>query len=210
VVVDAPPVSTAIRSALEAGSSTCRAWPEQDEGPYHRADVPERRDVTEGAPGLPLELGVRLLDERGAPPTGASFEIWHCDALGRYSGFPPPGTDLEYVDDQTFLRGSQRVDAEGVVQFRTVYPGWYAGRTLHIHVRAEAGGRAFTSQLYFPEETNTEVLGRQPYAARPGRDTTNDADDLAATGGGPAVLDVQPDGTGYLATTCLVIPTVAA
>ena len=197
-----------MRAALDAGPSTCQAWPEQDEGPYHRPDVPQRRDVVEDAPGVPLALGVRLADRGRSPLTDATIEIWHCDALGRYSGFPPPAPSTTYVTDRMFLRGIQAVDVTGAVEFRTVYPGWYPGRTIHIHVRAHVGGQEFTSQLYFPEPVNEAVLGREPYAARQGRDTLNDDDSIAATGGGPVVLDIVPttDG-GYLATTSLLIPT---
>ena len=68
------------------------------------------------------------------------------------------------------------------------------------------GGRTFTSQLYFPDDVNEEVLARSPYATRPGRDTTNDQDSIAATDGGPALLDVASGPEGYLATTQLLLP----
>jgi protocatechuate 3,4-dioxygenase beta subunit len=201
-----PVVSTAIRTALDVCGSSCRAWPEQEEGPYHRTEPPVRRDVAEDAPGVVLVLGLRLVDDRRAPLTDATVEIWHCDALGRYSGFPPPAAATEYVANRMFLRGAQPADDSGAVEFRTVYPGWYPGRTLHIHLRAHAGGQTFTSQLYFPENFNREVLDRHPYAARPGRDTTNDSDSIALTGGGPALLDVVAQVDGYVATTCLLVP----
>jgi hypothetical protein len=70
-----------------------------------------------------------------------------------------------------------------------------------------ASGKPFTSQLYFPETINEEVLRRSPYASRPGRDTTNATDSIAATGGGPALLEVAAAGDGYVATTCLLVPT---
>ncbi len=203
------PVSAAVIAALDSGASACRAWPEQDEGPYHRPDVPVRRDVVEDAPGLPLTLGIRLVDAERRPFTGAPIEIWHCDALGRYSGFPPPQPSTAYVADRMFLRGMQRADATGTVEFETVYPGWYPGRTIHIHVRASAGGQKFTSQLYFPEAVNEAVLARDPYVTRQGRDTTNDVDSIATTGGGPAVLDVTTAADRCLATTRLVLPLAA-
>jgi protocatechuate 3,4-dioxygenase beta subunit len=203
-------VSPTIRAAIDAGGSTCRVWAEQDEGPYYRAGAPVRRDVAEDAPGVGLALGLRVADDGGAPLRGATVEIWHCDALGRYSGFPPAEPATEYVADRMFLRGVQMADDDGNIEFRTVYPGWYAGRTIHIHVRAHARGQTYTSQLYFPEPVNDEVLDRQPYGARPWRDTTNEADSVASTAGGPALLDVVADGDGYLATTCLLIPVKAA
>src|SRR5688500_12802427 len=69
------------------GCRVCRGWAEQDEGPYHRDSQPERRDVVEDREGAALQLGIRLADAKGAP-VPATVEIWQCDALGRYSGFP--------------------------------------------------------------------------------------------------------------------------
>jgi protocatechuate 3,4-dioxygenase beta subunit len=200
-------VSSAIRSALDTCASSCQAWPEQDEGPYHRSDVPVRRDVVEDAPGEKLALGLRLFGGRREPLTDATVEIWHCDALGRYSGVAPATPPTDYVADRMFLRGAQITDHAGAVEFSTVYPGWYSGRTIHIHVRAHAFGERFTSQLYFPEAINEQVLARHPYATRPARDTTNDRDSIAATGGGPALLEVTAAVDGFLATTCLLLPT---
>jgi len=92
------------------------------------------------------------------------------------------------------------------VEFRTIYPGWYPGRTVHIHVIVHTAGQVFTSQLYFPDETTDQVLARMPYASRPGRDTTNDTDEIFSTGGDPAVLDIVPTGNGYRAAICLELP----
>ena len=115
----------------------------------------------------------------------------------------------EYVADQSFLRGRQVSDAEGMVEFLTIYPGWYPGRTVHIHLMVHTDDAVLTSQLYFPEEVSEEVLARLPYADRPGRDTTNDTDTIFATGGDPAVVDIVPVEDGYRAGICLVIPATA-
>ena len=196
--------------------TVCRSWAEQDEGPYHLDEQPERRDVVEDRDGVALQLGLRLARAGGAPSDGAVVEIWQCDALGRYSGFPPPdpaevvtsatAPRTEYLPDQTFLRGRQRTDPAGMVEFRTICPGWYPGRTVHIHVIVHVDGQVLTSQLYFPEETNDEVLACEPYAARPGRDTTNASDEIFGTGGAPALLDVVPVGAGLRAAICLELP----
>ena len=114
---------------------------------------------------------------------------------------------MEYLPDQTFLRGRQVTDPAGMVEFRTIYPGWYPGRTVHIHVMVHVDDSVFTSQLYFPDEVSDRVLARAPYAERPVRDTTNDTDEIFPTGGDPAVLDVTPDGASYRAAICLVLPT---
>ena len=198
------------------GCTVCRVWAEQDEGPYHRDAEPERRDVVEDCDGVVLQLGIRLARNADAPPSGAVVEIWQCDALGRYSGFPPPDSSTvvtaataprgAYLSDQTFLRGRQRTDSAGMVEFRTIYPGWYPGRTVHIHVMVHTAGQVFTSQLYFPDETSDQVLAQMPYATRTGRDTTNDTDGIFTTGGEPAVLDIVPNGDGYRAAICLELP----
>lgn len=199
-----------------SGCTVCRSWAEQDEGPYHRDAQPERRDVVEDCDGVALQLGLRLVRRAGTPAQDAIVEIWHCDALGRYSGFPPPDSSTvvtaetapraAYLPDQTFLRGRQRTDVAGMVEFRTIYPGWYPGRTVHIHVMVHTDERVLTSQLYFPDETTDAVLAREPYAARHARDTTNDSDEIFPTGGDPAVLDVVGSIAGYRAALCLVIP----
>ena len=109
-------VSSAMRAALDGCASACRAWPEQEEGPYHRAAPPVRRDVVEDAPGLELVLGVRLLDDRRTPLTDATVEIWQCDALGRYSGFPPPagiGAPATQPTSPDWSRSTPRARYEG-------------------------------------------------------------------------------------------------
>jgi protocatechuate 3,4-dioxygenase beta subunit len=202
-------------ASMLASCAVCRPWAEQDEGPYHRDAQPERRDITDDRQGIRLQLGVRLA-RPGPPVSGSLVEIWHCDAAGQYSGFPPPvGSSVvtaetapraAYQPEQTFLRGRQRTDGAGMVEFETIYPGWYPGRTVHIHLMVHTDGVVLTSQLYFPDETSDDVLAQPPYASRPGRDTTNASDDIFATGGDPAVLDVVPTEDGYRAAICLQLP----
>jgi hypothetical protein len=139
---------------LESARPACRVLPEQTEGPYHRQAPPERVDITEDCEGMPLRVGLRLLDTDAVTPLrDAVVEVWQADATGRYSGFArvephADGTPLaaeEISDEQvapqeTFLRGSQRTDAAGTCQFLTIWPGWYSGRTIHIHVIVHLGG----------------------------------------------------------------------
>lgn len=210
----------AVNANLASMLSTCavrQLWAEQDEGPYYRDAQPHRRDIVEDRDGVALQLGIRLAGDGDTPLPGATVEVWHCDALGRYSGFPPPDTSaavtaagtprVQYLSDQTFLRGAQQSDAAGMVEFHTIYPGWYPGRTVHIHVMVHAGEATFTSQLYFPDELSDHVFARAPYARRAGRDTTNDTDEILPTGGDAAVLDVTPDGDGHSGAICLVLLT---
>jgi protocatechuate 3,4-dioxygenase beta subunit len=211
------PISEQIVSLLEGGSVTCRQWAEQDLGPYYLADQPVRRDITEDRPGVPLGLGLLLAEGDGSPVSDGAVAIWHCDAVGRYSGFPPPTRPASapsetparpgYVHDRSFLRGRQATNAVGMVEFRTIYPGWYPGRTVHIHLMVSSADRALTSQLYFPDPLTDTVHARPPYSQRPGRDTTNHTDVIFPKGGEPAVLQLHTTHDGYLGAVRLHLPT---
>jgi protocatechuate 3,4-dioxygenase beta subunit len=138
-----------LRSRVLSAAAGCRLLPQQAEGPYHRLVHPERTDIAEGRPGVPLRLALRLLDADGRTPlAGAAVDVWQADASGRYSGYPAmpvkdddvPLRAEDVPDDvvapaETFLRGSQRTDDDGVCAFETVWPGWYSGRTVHVHVQ---------------------------------------------------------------------------
>jgi protocatechuate 3,4-dioxygenase beta subunit len=185
------------------GDADCRPWVEQDEGPYHLEGDPFREVLIDDRSGVPLDLAIRLRHDDGSPVVGAVVDVWHCDALGRYSGFPEGGSER-------FLRGRQATDGDGRCVFRTVYPGWYGGRTVHIHVIVDVDGRRLTSQLFFPEELNEELLARPPYGQRPGRDTRNSTDEIFAHHGEQTLLHVTPGGDGYEAEICLEIGTTTA
>lgn len=132
---------------------------------------------------MPLELTITV-HEIGAPPepcVGAQVDIWHANALGLYSAEPDqPQAD---TGGQTFLRGYQLTDDEGAVHFTTIYPGWYEGRTPHIHVKVReisngTANQTFTTQLFFDEALNESVLAMAPYDERPDRDMTNELDSI--------------------------------
>lgn len=209
-------VSGELVEMFNARGVRCRPWPEQEEGPYRREFPPFRRDVVDDRVGVPLQLGIRLLGSDDAVLSGALIEIWHCDAQGRYSGFPPPDPNVvvtaetaprtEVAVEESFLRGRQETDDAGMVEFRTIYPGWYPGRTVHVHTIVRVDRGAFTTQLYFPESVTDDVFERAPYARRTGRDTTNETDEIFGEGGEAAVLDIRAAGDGYRAAACLVLP----
>lgn len=198
----------------------CGLWPEQTEGPYHREAPRERTDIIEDRPGVPLRLGLRLLVAQAATPlAGVLVEVWHADHEGRYSGFQPfqaePGQVVTsdsvpreiVAPDETFLRGAQRTDEQGMCAFRTIYPGWYSSRTVHIHLRAHLGERTATTQLYFPDEITDGVFTVSPYAGRPPRDTTNETDSIfTEEDGEAAVLHLVGSVTaGYTGVLCFAV-----
>jgi protocatechuate 3,4-dioxygenase beta subunit len=148
-------------------SSSCTLTPEETEGPYYFDADAIRSDIREGREGVSLRLAIRVRDaERCEPLPDAVVDVWHCDALGNYSSA-----------GETYLRGTQVTNSDGIVEFRTIYPGWYMGRTVHIHVKVHLDKRAvLTTQLYFDEDVTASVYERNPYSSRPGRDAFNDTD----------------------------------
>src|SRR4051812_33720889 len=146
-------------AAVASGAVSCVLTPEQTEGPYYIAGEKFRRNITEGRPGVPLLLRLRVVDASTCKPIrGATVDIWHADAAGAYSGFGAG------AGNRTFMRGIQRTDVHGLARFRSVYPGWYQGRTVHIHVKVHvAGNVVHTGQLYFPDKLTDRVFRRAPY-----------------------------------------------
>jgi protocatechuate 3,4-dioxygenase beta subunit len=181
-------------TALAADEVTCVLTPEQTEGPYYIAGEKVRRSITEGRPGTPLTLRLTVVDSRTCKPIkGAAVDIWHCDASGAYSGFGAGRSS------RTFMRGIQRTNASGVATFKTVYPGWYPGRTVHIHVKVHVRGNiVHTGQLYFSDRVTDAVYKRAPYSKRPNRETRNADDSLFRNGGRRSLLKLQRSGAGYV------------
>src|SRR5919108_869467 len=153
-------------NAVESGAVGCVLTPEQTEGPYYIPKEKLRRNITEGRPGTPLTLRLQVVSASPCKPIkGAAVDVWHADAAGIYSGFGAG------AGNRTFMRGIQRTNAKGLATFRTVYPGWYPGRTVHIHVKVHVGGNELhTGQLYFPDRVTDTVYRKAPYNSRPNRD----------------------------------------
>jgi protocatechuate 3,4-dioxygenase beta subunit len=196
------PSGTATPPAASTPGS-CTLYPEQTEGPYYVAGDLLRADLREGKPGTPLTLDLLVLTANGCTPlANAAVDIWHCDAAGVYSGYQG---QLGMLDTRgaVFLRGTQLTGPDGRVQFQTVYPGWYPGRTTHIHFKVHlTGNREATSQLYFTEELNREVYATDPYATHGQKDTSNTADAFAR---GAPLLAVTRSGQSYAASMTITV-----
>lgn len=196
---------TPLTAADFAAMTPCLLTPEQMEGPFYLAADLERRDITEDRAGHPLRLGLRVVDAACQPIPGARVDVWHADPVGDYSAFVDRSHAGEAGEGSTFLRGSQVANDEGIVEFATVYPGWYPGRAVHVHVKAHIDeATVLTSQLYFPEDLTDDVHAEEPYAGHGTRDTRNADDGIA---GDPAaagnLVAAAPAGDGTLGLVVL-------
>jgi protocatechuate 3,4-dioxygenase beta subunit len=194
----APQTSTSGLAQLFPGAASCALTPAETEGPYYFDVNSIRSDIREDRAGVPLRLALRVGDASCAPIANAVVDVWHCDAAGVYSGFESAsrGGPGGHSDDAKYLRGAQATNADGIVEFQTVYPGWYRGRTVHIHFKVHLDNRTLlTSQLYFDEAVTEQVYTKEPYSGHSGRDRLNKDDPIFESS---LILTVRADGAGYL------------
>jgi len=223
---------------------------EQEEGPYYVDGAKIRRDITESKPGVPLLLRVALVyAKRCTPLANAALDIWHCDAEGVYSGFtsgnpggpgprpgslqqmqgfgpglpPPGGRRSRKVDATRFLRGVQVSNQQGMVEFATLYPGWYVGRAIHVHLKVHLGGDraqdtyqgghvSHTGQFFFPEDVTERIARMQPYAKHlnVGRTTQEQDGIFRSQHGSSSLVHLERAGNssetdGFIATVTVAV-----
>jgi protocatechuate 3,4-dioxygenase beta subunit len=169
-----------------------------------------------GSPGGPGRFGPDMQGfVPGMPPPGRGP-----DGRGGPDGGPPPA---RITDAARFLRGVQVTDKRGFVDFTTLYPGWYQGRAIHIHLKVHLGGSAtdgayagghvsHTGQLFFPEDITQDIAKLEPYAKRLGVYRTTQAEDGVFNGqhGAACMLGITrlksgSNADGFLATVTLAI-----
>jgi protocatechuate 3,4-dioxygenase beta subunit len=154
----------------------CAALENSIEGPYFMcAPTNPGKSIVGGLAGQPLTVAIRVLDKSCTPVPDAFVDIWSCGPDGRYSGYdvspdepvgPGRGGHVRPTNPQRFARGVLRTDADGIAEFDTIYPGFYAGRPIHIHFKVHVGNKSFlTSQAFLPEDLNLRVLQLSPYNA---------------------------------------------
>ena len=197
----------AARSVAEGGTTKptqpdCVLTPGQEEGPFYIDLAQVRQDIVEDRPGVPLALAVAVVDSTTCQPIrDAAVDVWHCDALGRYSGEPSEGSEGE-----TYLRGIQLTDGNGRAEFATIYPGQYPGRTTHIHLKVHLGGRqsdgtysgghvSHTGQLFTSDQRDAEVFALSPYSRNAAEITPRNMDGIfRIQDGSSSVLELAPAG----------------
>lgn len=187
-------------TALLPGSNVCVLTPEVTEGPYYFDPKLVRRDIRENRTGVPTVLRLQVVGASCAPIADARVDVWHCDAQGVYSSF---GGDSgqESEKGETFLRGTQMTDARGRVEFLTIYPGWYRGRTTHIHFKVFLDqANVLTGQIFFPDVLSEYLyLNVAAYKRGAIRDTFNDSDGIARSATRASFASVKEDEEDYLA-----------
>lgn len=186
------------RSVAEGATTMpdCVLTPGQEEGPFYIDLAQVRQDIVENRPGVPLTLALTVVDSNTCEPIrDAAVDIWHCDALGVYSGEPTEGSEGE-----TYLRGIQLTDGNGLAEFATIYPGQYPGRTTHIHLKVHIGGRqsdgtysgghvSHTGQLFTSDRRDAEIFALAPYNRNTAEITSRSTDGIFRyQGGSSAVL----------------------
>ncbi|KIM22474.1 hypothetical protein M408DRAFT_322976 [Serendipita vermifera MAFF 305830] len=228
--------SSALTPHYSTIQNTCVTAPEVTEGPYYLRNDLVRTDLRESQAGTPLYLDIGVLDiTTCTPATNVFVEIWACNAQGVYSGFSSASTGgggggpggggggSSKTDANNFLRGGYQTNANGVVELLTIYPGFYTGRTIHIHtmihqnIQTNANG-TFTSssgslrhigQIFFDETLNTEVLAQTAYAANGRSHTLNSQDSILAqenSGGNSAYAKVTKLGSTLSSGLLYVYP----
>ena len=154
-------------------ANNCVLTPSELEGPFYKPFNIMRRNMTEGQPGFPTSMFIRVVRASDCSPIqGAIVDVWHAEHLGTYSGFLGQGTQGE-----TWLRAVQVTDANGLVNFETVFPGWYPARVPHLHVKVfPTTTTELTTQLYFPNNASDKILELPPYDVRGPKPFVNEDD----------------------------------
>lgn len=170
-----------------------------------------RSSIAEGMSGSPLDLTITLQNVNNYCEvlSGYYVYIWHCTAGGQYSAYTATNNGGTHSSTETYMRGIQQTDTSGQVTFNTIYPGWYSGRTVHIHVEIYNdldSAPIKTTQIAFPMLTSRAVVA-QTAKGYPG--TTglieNSADNIFSDGTSGQMLAVSGTTSGYTGTIALGI-----
>ncbi|KDN34881.1 hypothetical protein RSAG8_12068, partial [Rhizoctonia solani AG-8 WAC10335] len=183
-------------------NNTCIVAPEVTEGPYFVQNEFLRNDLREDQPGVDLFLDIEPWSKSGpaTPPASTRASL---PRLPHWLNLSPPqplpastdplftnsatrsaivkseleNTTGDKTDELTWLRGAYPTNDNGLVEFKTKYPGYYTGRAIHIHtivttnwtyltngtVVSKSGNTRHIGQIFFDEELSDQVLATPAY-----------------------------------------------
>lgn len=147
-----------------SGTTTCSVTPSETAGPFPTKSPSSlvKSDITSDRTGVPLTINITIQNKNAscAALAGALVDIWHCDKDGYYSEYGGTGMQSADFTSVHFLRGRQTTDANGLVSFTSIFPGWYSGRATHIHVHIynASGTSLLVTQIAFPEGSGSAVV----------------------------------------------------
>jgi len=193
--------SSAARAAPNPSNGACFLTPQSIEGPYYFDPKLERANITEGHAGIPVKLKLQVIGSDCVAIPNARVDVWHADARGYYSGYDRQGDSANIsTRGQTFMRGTQFTNSAGEVLFMTAYPGWYPGRTAHIHFKIFLDKKSvLTAQIYFPDALSEFIYTNVPaYKRKARRDTINFTDLIAQEATSAAFAGVKEENDHYL------------
>lgn len=210
---DVAPTAGTTGGATGSGSGSCTVAPTETEGPFP-TKVPAsyvRSDITDGKTGYKLTARITITNSNNgcAALAGALVDIWHCDAQGNYSEYGGTGMQSTNYQSVHFLRGRQTTDANGLVTFTSIFPGWYSGRATHIHVHvySASGTSLKVTQIAFPEGSGSAVAAVNGYSKGLSGYTTNSQDNVFSDGVAQELATVTGSTTaGFELSITLSVP----
>ncbi|MFD2521213.1 dioxygenase family protein [Emticicia soli] len=213
---DVDPTDTSGSTGTDSGTGTstgsCTTTASETEGPFPTKNPSSlvTNDITSDRAGTKLTVKITIQNKNNscAALANAFVDIWHCDAAGNYSEYGGTGMQSTNYTNVHFLRGRQTTDSSGVVNFTTIYPGWYSGRAVHIHVHVynSSGKSLLVTQIAFPEDVSKVVFAQGVYATHGQADTTNARDNVFGDGVTTEMSTVTGSpSAGYALTHTIVV-----
>lgn len=151
------------RSATASATTSCSVTNSETAGPFptHTPSSLVQTSIVGDRTGVVFTMNITIKNTNANcnALSGALVDVWHCDREGNYSEYGGSGMQATNYTTNHFLRGRQTTDANGLVSFTSVFPGWYSGRATHIHVHVynAAGTSLLVTQIAFPEGTSSAV-----------------------------------------------------
>lgn len=185
---ESDPTDTSATTSSGTTNTSCSSTPSETEGPFPTKTPTSlvKNDIRSDREGTLLSVNITIQNKNKscAGLAGAMVDIWHCDANGYYSEYGGTGMQSVNMTAVHFLRGRQTTDANGLVSFTSIYPGWYSGRAPHIHVHIydSTGKSLLVTQIALPEDISKIVYTQGAYASHGQADTSNAKDNVFGDG----------------------------